>query len=568
MADTDNTNRWREKYLNLIDDHEKLEKNAEHQQGQLRKALVMVSLLAEGQSTKVDEPLQQLRDAIKPKNKTVKLELLLNQLKSAVTKFETQKDAQAEHLLEQLHTASNQLLKLPLSKEEKSRIKSVRKVARKQLTQWSGYAQQLGEWAGILSRLTLEKPSDNQESEGFFSRLFGRSESSSEEQPQEETHQPKTSEENPAQTANETGAENMPLEATSDSEQLDLLVSEAARTLNSLLSQLVIPARLHPMCDLLRKQLGQPLEWNQLVPLLEQVSDLLIEALGTGQHEFEQFLQGLNDQLETIQQLLDQTSQDQNNKRAASQQFDQELKNRVDEIHSIVAGHEQLGELGNSIQQHLSGILDAMSNYRQQENNREQELTEQLQQLQQELASMEKTAQEAQAAIEEQRYKAMHDKLTGLPNREGYEQRLHQEQLRIQRYQNPLTLLVCDIDFFKRINDNYGHQAGDKVLQLVAKAFQKHIRDVDFVARFGGEEFIILMPETTSEQAFNAAEKLREVIAGAPFSFKKEPVQITMSIGISQFGKNEMESSVFERADKALYQAKENGRNQCVILDT
>jgi diguanylate cyclase len=118
---------------------------------------------------------------------------------------------------------------------------------------------------------------------------------------------------------------------------------------------------------------------------------------------------------------------------------------------------------------------------------------------------------------------------------------------------------------FKRINDNYGHLAGDKVLKIIAKSLQRNLRDSDFIARFGGEEFVALMPETSAEEAKLVAEKLRVKVESSPYNFKKEPVQITISFGISQFALGETIEEVFERADKALYKAKENGRNQVIL---
>ena len=210
--------------------------------------------------------------------------------------------------------------------------------------------------------------------------------------------------------------------------------------------------------------------------------------------------------------------------------------------------------------------MTAMQEYRVEEDSRESVLTHQLEDMQNKLDEMEKSAIAAQHAIEEQRKKAMHDALTGLPNREAYQQRLEQEVHRLQRYGNKLSLMVCDIDLFKRINDNYGHLAGDKVLKIIAKSLQINLRDSDFIARFGGEEFVCLMPETSKEDAKIVAEKLRKKIEGSPFNFKKEPVQITISFGISEFAEGDSADDVFERADKALYKAKENGRNQ-VVLD-
>jgi diguanylate cyclase len=238
------------------------------------------------------------------------------------------------------------------------------------------------------------------------------------------------------------------------------------------------------------------------------------------------------------------------------------LEGQVNEIRSVVNSKNDLGELGHSISEHLGLIIQAMHAFSSEDNHRETELTEQLRDMQLKLDEVEKLAVSAQYAIEEQRRKAMHDSLTGLPNREFYQQRLEQELQRIKRYGGKLSLMVCDVDLFKRINDNYGHLAGDKVLNIIAKSLQKNLRSSDFIARYGGEEFVALMPETSTAEAKIIAEKLRKKVERSPFNFKKEPIQITVSFGISEFAPGESADEVFSRADKALYAAKEKGRNQ------
>nr|WP_246481141.1 GGDEF domain-containing protein [Motiliproteus sediminis] len=178
---------------------------------------------------------------------------------------------------------------------------------------------------------------------------------------------------------------------------------------------------------------------------------------------------------------------------------------------------------------------------------------------------MEEQAQRVQSHLEEQRLRALSDPLTLLPNRAAYDERVQQEYARWARYAGELTMVVCDLDHFKKINDGYGHLAGDKVLRVVAKILTRSIRETDFVARYGGEEFVILMPETDTDRAQQVMDKLRQTVAKSPFNFKGEPVRVTMSFGISCFGPNDSAETVFERADKALYQAKGEGRNRCVV---
>jgi diguanylate cyclase (GGDEF) domain len=122
---------------------------------------------------------------------------------------------------------------------------------------------------------------------------------------------------------------------------------------------------------------------------------------------------------------------------------------------------------------------------------------------------------------------------------------------------------MLDLDHFKRINDGYGHLAGDKVLKIIATQLRKHLRPIDFIARFGGEEFVLLMPDTPLSAGLHLIEKLRAAIQACPFHFKGEPVTITTSIGVSAFRPGDRSDHVLKRADEALYRAKRRGRN-CV----
>ncbi|MEH6450088.1 MAG: GGDEF domain-containing protein [Oleispira sp.] len=542
-------NKWRNKYLDLIEKHEQLEQGSEQKQDQLRRALVMVSLLAEGQSDSIDKPLEKLRDTIKPHNEGRGLEASLQTLQVEVNRFDQKWRLQAQEILLSLGKASKNLLSFPCSSDEKKRIKKIVNKSEEHLKQWSGYGKQLKAWSELLSDLTLETvdTSVTEESDiGFFSRLFQRKSESAVPEPAQDPI-----EITPATRIPEPG--------------YDHIEQEISTMLTRLLRQLVIPTRYHHRLDALKKKLTSKLNWYELVPLLEQVANLIIDALGDGQEEFEQFLQGLDNRLETIQQLVNNASQGQISRGEARTVFEGMLEGQVDEIRSVVNSQNDLGELGHSISEHLGLIIHAMHTFSSEENTRETELTHQLAGMQIKLDEMESLAKVAQHAIEEQRKKAMHDALTGLPNRESYQQRVKQEIHRIERYGGSLSLMVCDIDLFKRINDSYGHLAGDKVLKIIAKSLQRNLRDSDFIARFGGEEFVALMPETSAEEAKIVAEKLRTKVEGSPFNFKKEPVQITISFGISQFAPGETIEEVFERADKALYKAKDNGRNQVIL---
>jgi diguanylate cyclase (GGDEF)-like protein len=161
-----------------------------------------------------------------------------------------------------------------------------------------------------------------------------------------------------------------------------------------------------------------------------------------------------------------------------------------------------------------------------------------------------------------QKHKLFLDSLTQVHNRAALDERLELEYKRWLRYNTPLCLAIIDIDHFKHINDNYGHMAGDKALKVVAKALQGALRDTDFIARFGGEEFVVLLPNINPDKFQKPLETLRQTIKSIPFRFRDARVEITISIGATLFREGDHTTDAFERADKALYSSKNSGRDQ------
>lgn len=166
-----------------------------------------------------------------------------------------------------------------------------------------------------------------------------------------------------------------------------------------------------------------------------------------------------------------------------------------------------------------------------------------------------------QAMLEEM---ATHDGLTGLYNHREFQRLLQAELERSQRYKHPLSLLMLDIDHFKRVNDTYGHQSGDMVLRTLADQLRNGIRKVDYAARYGGEEFAIVLPEMIASDALLVAERLRQSIAAQPVTIEQgQIITITISIGVATFPDDaDSKDKLIAAADKALYAAKAAGRNR------
>jgi diguanylate cyclase (GGDEF)-like protein len=161
---------------------------------------------------------------------------------------------------------------------------------------------------------------------------------------------------------------------------------------------------------------------------------------------------------------------------------------------------------------------------------------------------------------------ALTDALTGLNNRRAFMAAAERESERSQRQGTPLAMLVVDLDFFKRINDTFGHAAGDSVLVAASEAMRNSVRQaLDVIGRMGGEEFAMLLPGADPEQAWILAERVLENVARAEVSTEHGPVRVTASVGLAALGRNESYASAYRRADAALYEAKARGRNQVAV---
>ena len=159
---------------------------------------------------------------------------------------------------------------------------------------------------------------------------------------------------------------------------------------------------------------------------------------------------------------------------------------------------------------------------------------------------------------------AHRDPLTNLGNRSAYNLALETEIYRANRHDNHLSMLIVDIDHFKKVNDTHGHLTGDQVLKSVSYRIQQIVRKSDLVYRYGGEEFVILMTNTQRLAAQEIAQRIRALIAQEAFKVMENKISVTVSIGVSELQKGEKGNTFFHRADQALYSAKHNGRNQVV----
>ena len=242
------------------------------------------------------------------------------------------------------------------------------------------------------------------------------------------------------------------------------------------------------------------------------------------------------------------------------------LRQQVQTLHSTVSDANDIEQLKISTSDAFSQLNEQLRRSEDSDLSHQTQLLGLLTSMQQQVTQLQQQAQRYKKRLTEQLLSSQTDPLTRLPNRQAYNDRLRKECERAKRHGYSLALAVVDIDFFKNINDKYGHSAGDKTLQVVGKKLKSELSDNEFLARWGGEEFVILLPYSHASSLPHRLNAMRSSLAELPFKFKDERVAITASFGAALLRHDEDPEKLFERADKQLYKAKRAGRN-CVMID-
>ena len=235
-----------------------------------------------------------------------------------------------------------------------------------------------------------------------------------------------------------------------------------------------------------------------------------------------------------------------------------------DSMKSIEADFDnasEIGQLKNVVAKNLLQIQTGIEGFVTRADERQQTIDERNSHLAAQIGAMDKKTRSLQKALDENRERLLFDTLTGAGSRLSYDEKLEQELARWSRYGTSFSYVILDIDHFKRVNDTYGHSAGDKALKIVAKTMMKQIRKSDSLYRIGGEEFVLLLPNTSVDQAAPLVDKLREGIAKSSIHCNQQRVVLTLSAGLTEPVENDGVKSLYERADSGLYQAKNSGRN-------
>ncbi len=536
---------WKQKYYQSITDLEKQQSYDDL----LQRSLGRLALAAQGLDPLLDRQLKSLRSVLRGKSDQLEIEHILEQMEKAIAKMETNKSK--EDTQSTGHILADLLSNLKLPKPFKSEAKKLSKQFK--ITDNDAIEPVMPELLLLLDNCL--NTSSKKSSSGFGFKLFGKGKTED---------KIDDSSDSVEETDSQYKEESLSIDEISEHGMPTHLV------LMQLLERLSLPTDLSKKATKIRHKIEMGIDEKELLTVINNIAEI-VSSLGsqavTEKQEYEDFLKTLTSRLAELDKHIRQTSEEDDKAFKERHVISKAVEEQVSGLRTHVEEADDLEQLKSTVSDRLDVINQHFEKYQKSDHDHFDQSQKQIKALNQRLQDMEKESAELRQSAKESRELALKDALTGIWNRQALNENLEKEFTRWQRYQKPLSLVVWDIDFFKRVNDNYGHAAGDKVLKTIARIFMQATRDADFISRFGGEEFVGVFPETRLEDALSLANKIREKIETSKFHYENKPVPITASAGLATFRPNDTIDDVFKRADAALYRSKESGRNRC-IADT
>lgn len=555
---------WREKYLDALDAQDELERELTEQRALLSNAVECLSTAAQGQDEELDRVLTGLHLTLRDKS-AQQIKPVLEELDEALTEFD-QRRVQAQAAISRgLTTMLTLLSKRPLSRTLQKEIEHYLAQLPQRVTKLRLYPALIQQLADIQQQVLAQGSSPPT---GFWQKLLkGRMGSG------EPARSRVTDGDNEGVLSLTDVSENLALADALHSPETetgrlssDSLLQKTSTLLRVGLEHLDLPGDMVREAEKLQQHLQQPLAIDQMIGVLESAQALVIEACILSRRAFADYLDNVNQELASIYEAMSGALHQHVEHFESAQQLERSMLQQITALEAEAAQATDLDQLKFSVTSQIGNIRQALHHLHHKDQH-QQQLAAQMKELARKLQEMEAEAEKTRSALARQRYKSLRDPLTELPNREAYQERVRAEFNRWQRYQHPLSLAICDLDHFKKINDSFGHQAGDRVLKVIGRSISKRLRTVDFFGRYGGEEFVAILPETNLQDAYDLLEKIRAAIANTAFNYKEQPLDITLSIGVAEFRAGDTIDAVFARADKALYSAKAAGRNRVLIAE-
>jgi diguanylate cyclase (GGDEF)-like protein len=295
-----------------------------------------------------------------------------------------------------------------------------------------------------------------------------------------------------------------------------------------------------------------------------EIFDVIVSEFKDEQNNAKSFLSSLSDTLTNVQLSVKETLDTQKNSQVANDKINIVLQKQLIDMTGTVEKASSLDQIKLDISQKLQKLTGTLEQKSRVELQSQLDLTNKLAKMAERVAQFEDKTKQYKEKLAVQQRKGMQDALTKLANRAAFDDYFSKAIDRFHHQEFELALVVMDIDDFKKINDTYGHTAGDKTLQVIANTIKKHISKDVFAGRYGGEEFVLIYSQITEDTLINELNKLNKHVARLPFKFKNNKVSVTFSIGATHIRSNDNANLAFERADEAMYKAKTQGKNQVI----
>ncbi|MBE8168462.1 MAG: GGDEF domain-containing protein [Shewanella sp.] len=305
---------------------------------------------------------------------------------------------------------------------------------------------------------------------------------------------------------------------------------------------------------------------DDLLSAYNAIISLLVDNLVREKNSAQEFLSALNETLTVVSDLtFTMQSNDAKNQQSKGK-LDAQVQGCVTEVESAIRDANDIDVLRLQVNNQVKQLKAALAHKSEIEQKEKAQLQHSLLNMRSEIGGLNSELGVYKDKLHEQQKLNQTDQLTQLPNRAALEDRMSLEYQKLQRTKGNLWVAIADIDHFKNINDKFGHSTGDKTLQVIAQVMKNALRETEFVARFGGEEFVLLLPNVSDNDISPMLERVREKIKNIPFKFKDQRITITVSIGAAKVHLQEQIEETFDRADAALYRAKDESRDKVIII--
>ncbi|MCW8331317.1 diguanylate cyclase [Photobacterium sp. SDRW27] len=302
-----------------------------------------------------------------------------------------------------------------------------------------------------------------------------------------------------------------------------------------------------------------------LIELSLEVLRLVLDGTHQERRSSQQFLDSVNSDLATLQKTTNQSVGQSSALYEHRSEMTSELASLANTFKLGIKDNKNLETWRPAVTELTKELLVLAERNRALE-KREKALIEQLGYNENKIHSLFEQTQDHRRRLNDQERKMFLDNLTRVYNRAALNDRLEHEYRRWLRYQHPVCVALIDIDNFKEVNDSYGHLAGDKVLKILARSIRQTLSETDFIARFGDDEFMLILPDISEEERNKRLNKIRETVTQLPFRFREQNISISVSIGATLFAGNDTPTDIVERTDKALFSAKSTGSNRMLWI--